>query len=333
MDLKPIDQQVIVIFGASSGIGRATALLAARRGAKVVVAARGKPGLDSLVEEVTNAGGEAVPMVADAADSDAVRAVAELASERFGRLDTWAHVAAVSLYAPFQQMTPQEFKRVVDVTLMGQVYGAMAALPHLKREGRGSLVHVSSVIARRGYPLQSAYSAAKHGIDGFLESLRVELRREGSAIGVSQILPASINTPFFDKARTKLGVKPTGPPPVYDPRLVAEAILFAAEHPKRDIVVGGAAKLQLLQQRLSPGSLDAMLLRTGFAAQRTDKQKGEDAPDSLDEAIVNHDTIDGTISDHARRTSAWTWMEQRPVAKAAAAAAAVGTVLVRRSRR
>ena len=178
MQLKPVGEQVVVLMGASSGIGRETALRFARKGAKVVVSARGADGLDSLVEEIRREDGEAIAVPADTSEFEQVKAVAERAVEEYGRLDTWVHLAAVGLFATFEETTPVEFARVIDVNLMGQVYGAMAALPHIKREGGGGLIHISSMGAKRSIPLQSAYCASKHGIDGFLESLRVELRRE-----------------------------------------------------------------------------------------------------------------------------------------------------------
>jgi NAD(P)-dependent dehydrogenase (short-subunit alcohol dehydrogenase family) len=240
MHLKPIEKQVVVLMGASSGIGRETALRFARKGAKVMVSARGEEGLDSLVEEIRAEGGEATAVVADTSDFGQVEAVADRAVEQYGRLDTWVHLAAVGLFATFEQTTSEEFERVVDVNLMGQVYGAMAALPHLKREGRGALIHISSVEAKRSFPFHSAYGASKHGIDGFLEALRVELKHEGWPISVTQVMPGTINTPFFDKGRSKLGVKPVGVPPIYEPQTVANIILYAAENPARDLVSRGA---------------------------------------------------------------------------------------------
>ncbi len=212
MRLKPLEDQVAVLMGASSGIGRETALRFARRGAKVVVSARNEEGLRSLVEEIRNEGGEATAIAAEVAQFDQVKAVADGAVEQYGRLDTWVHLAAIGLFAAFEQTTPEEFRRVIDVNLTGQAYGAMAALPHLKREGRGALVHISSVEARRAAPLHSAYAASKHGIDGFLEALRVELMHEKLPINVVNVMPGTINTPFFDKGRTKLGVKPVACP-------------------------------------------------------------------------------------------------------------------------
>src|ERR687893_219414 len=252
MQLKPVGEQVVALMGASSGIGRASALRFARRGAKVVVSARGEEGLASLVEEISSEGGEAAYVVADTSDFEQVEAVADRAVEEYGRLDTWVHLAAVGLFATFEQTTPEEFAQVIDVNLMGQVYGAMAALPHLKREGRGALIHVSSVEAKRALPLQRAYASSKHGIIGFLDALRLELQNDGVPISVTNSMPAGINTPFFNKARTKLGVKPMPMPPIYQPDVVADVILYAAEHPTRDIEAGGAAKMLILNQRLSP---------------------------------------------------------------------------------
>ena len=303
MQLKPINQQVVALVGASSGIGRNAALQFASRGAKVVVAARSQPGLESLVEEIRGLGGEATAVVADVTVFDQVKAIADKAVEVYGRLDTWVHNAAVELYAAFEVTTPEEFKRIVDVNLMGQVHGAMAALPHLKREGRGALIHVSSIEARRSLPLQSAYAAAKHGIDGFLEALRVELMHEKLSISVTNVMPASINTPLFNKARTKLGVKPVGVPPLYQPSLVAKAIVEAAENPKRDVVVGDAGKAILLAQRISPSLVDAFMERTAFNGQRTNEPKSESAPDNLFDPISGYDKIEGDFSDQARSWS------------------------------
>ncbi|MEW6494219.1 MAG: SDR family oxidoreductase [Cyanobacteriota bacterium] len=295
MKLKPINEQVAAVVGASSGIGRETALQFAARGAKVVVSARSESGLNSLVDEISQQGGDVSAVPADVTVFDQVKAIADYTVEQYGRLDSWVYLAAVALYATFEQTTAEEFKRIIDVNLMGQVYGAMAALPHLKREGRGALIHISSLEARRSLPFHSAYAAAKHGIDGFLEALRLELLHEKLEISVTNVMPASINTPLFDKARTKLGVKPMGMPPIYQPHLVAEAILRAAEHPTRDVVVGGAGKMMLLGQRLSPHLMDTYMLATGFKSQRTHESKSEDAPDNLFAPIPGFDRVEGDL--------------------------------------
>jgi NAD(P)-dependent dehydrogenase (short-subunit alcohol dehydrogenase family) len=284
MQLKPISQQVVAIVGASSGIGRDTALKFAQRGAQVVVAARSQPGLESLVSEIRQQGGKAIAVVADVADYQQVQAIADKTIAEYGRLDTWVHAAATGVLATFEQITPEEFQRVVDVNLMGQVYGAMAALPYLKQEGRGALIHISSMEGRRGLPLQSAYSAAKHGVEGFLDSLRVELQHDKIPVSVTSILPAVINTPYYNKVRTKLGVKPTGIPPYYDPGLVSDAILYVAEHPTRILDV---------MQRLSPELVDAILATVGIPLQRTDQPEPISSPDNLYEPIQGLDRVKG----------------------------------------
>jgi NAD(P)-dependent dehydrogenase (short-subunit alcohol dehydrogenase family) len=300
VNLKPNENQVVVVMGASSGIGRETALRFAKRGAKVVVAARSEEGVRSLEDEIRALGGEARAVVADVCEFEQVEAVAQSAVEEYGRLDTWVHLAAAGLFAPFDQTEPDEFKRVVDVDLMGQVYGAMAALPHIKREGGGALVHISSVVGKRSAPLQSAYSASKHGIDGFLDSLRVELLQEGwNNIGVTNVMPAAINTPFFTKARTKLGVKPKGIPPIYQPGVVVDAILYSAEKAPREIVAGGAGKGMLITQRLSPRLMDAIMARGGFGSQMTDEPKSTADPDGLFTPMNGQDRVEGEFSEQA----------------------------------
>lgn len=311
MHLKPVENQVVALMGASSGIGREAALRFARRGARVVVSARSEDGLDSLVDEIRGEGGEATAVFADVAEFEQVKSVADRTVELYGRLDTWVHLAAVGLFATFEQTTPEEFARVVDVNLMGQVYGAMAALPHLKREGGGALIHISSVEAKRALPFHSAYAASKHGMDGFLEALRVELRHEGWPISVTQVMPGTINTPFFDKGRTKLGVKPVGIPPIYEPETVADIILYAAETPARDLVSGGAAQALILSQRFSPRMLDTVLAtRAGFSPQLTDEPRSEGDPDNLYAPIAGHDTARNGF--RALSRSLYNWLQMHP---------------------
>lgn len=328
MQLKPIHEQVVVIMGASSGIGRETALQFARRGAKVVVSARSIEGLTTLLDEIEQQGGSAIAFPADVADFDQMKAVADKTVDYFGRLDTWVHLAATSVFATFDQITPEEFKRVIDVNLTGQAYGAMAALPHLKREGRGALIHISSVEARRSLPYQSPYSASKHGIEGFLDALRLELMHEGLDISVTNVMPAVINTPFYNKGRTKLGVKPTGLPPYYKPELVAEAILHVAEHPTRDIIVGDVGKIADVLQRISPALMDALLLALSFEGQRTDEPRSEDAPNNLYEPISEYNRVDGDFGQLVV-PSVSDWFDRNPAVKwGAIAAAALGIAAI-----
>ncbi|MDX2240746.1 MAG: SDR family oxidoreductase [Leptolyngbyaceae cyanobacterium bins.302] len=314
MKLKPIDQQVVAVVGASSGIGRETALQFAKRQAKLVVSARSETGLNSLVDEISGFGGSAIAAPADVSVFEQVQTVAEKAVEHYGRLDTWVHSAATGLIAPFETVTPDEFRRVIDVNLMGQVYGAMVALPHLRREGQGALIHISSVEARRSLPLQSAYSASKHAIEGFLDSLRVELQHEGVPISVTNVMPATINTPFYNKARTKLGVKPTGVPPYYQPDLVAEAILHVAEHPTRDIIVGDVGRFLDLLQKVSPSFVDTVLRLIAIEGQHTNTTKYESDPNNLFEPIEGYDKATGDFNDKAI-PSFLDWFDFHPAAK------------------
>lgn len=293
IELKPIDQQVVAIVGASSGIGRATALHFAKQGAKLVVAARSQPGLASLIDEISQIGAEVIAVPADVADFEQVKTIADKAVEHFGRLDTWVHLAATAVIARFEQMTPEEFQRVIQVNLLGQVYGAMVALPHLKREGRGALIHVTSVEARRSLPLQSSYSASKHGVEGFLDSLRVELQHDGIPISVTNVMPATINTPFYNNARTKLGVKPTGIPPYYQPELVADAIVHVAEHPMREIIVGDAGRFLDLLQKTVPQLADTILQLVAVDGQHTKEPKTENDSNNLFEPVEEDNRIKG----------------------------------------
>jgi len=331
--LKPINQQVVVVFGASSGIGRETALRFARKGAKVVVAARGEDGLKTLVDEIKRAGGDAAAVVADASDFEQVQVVADLTVRQYGRLDTWIHAAAVSVYAPFTQTTPQEFAQVIEVNLIGQAYGAMAALPYLRENG-GALIHISSVEAKRPLPLHSAYAASKHGIHGFVETMRMELAHDKERVSVTEILPASINTPFFNHARTKIGVKPMGAPPIYEPGIVADAILYAATHPVREMIVGGAGKAMVASQRASSRLTDALFTRVGFKAQETKEPKSADAPNDLYAPNTGDNRVQGDFSSRAKSKSVDTWFGTHPLARTAffGVALASAVLLARRKR-
>lgn len=279
---KPISEQVMVVMGASTGIGRLLASEAARRGARVVVAARSEEPLGELVDEIRDRGGRALAVVADTTSPEDARVVAETAERELGRIDTWVQMAAVAIYSPFEKLTPEEFERVIRVNLVGQAYGAMAALPVMRRHGGGGFIAVSSVEAEVALPYHSSYAAAKHGVKGMLDSLRMELKHDKVPISITNVMPASINTPFFDHARTKLGVKPQGLPPLYDPAVVVEAILRAAEKPRREVIVGGSGRFLVPMHRRYPRFVEAMLRRTAFRGQETREPRGEEHPDNVD---------------------------------------------------
>ncbi len=329
-DLKPLDQQVVVVIGASSGIGRETALQLADRGAKLVVAARSEPGLHSLVEEITAKGGTATYVVCDASDADQVHAVAEHAVATYGHLDTWVHAAAVGVYATLETVPLDDFRRVLDVNIMGYVHGIQAALPHLRREGRGAFIAVSSIEASVAMPLQSAYVASKHAVEGLVETLRRELRYEEVPISVTSVRPAVISTPFYDNALSRVGFRPTAPGPVYHPSVVAQCVVYAAEHPVRDMLAGGSGRLMTAVQRIAPGLMDVGIGTVGIPLQRTDEPPGDDA---LYTPREHDNRIEGGIGNHAFRASPYTWLQTHPKAKAALAASGAvltGRFLVRR---
>ena len=266
------------------------------------------------MDEIRSFQGEVTPVIAEVAEFEQVKAIADKAVEAYGRIDTWVHAPATTVFALFENTTPEEFKRIIEVSLLGQVYGAMAALPHLKREGRGALIHISSVEGVRTLPYQSAYGAAKHGIEGFLQALRVELQHEKLPISVTSIKPAVINTPFWDNAKTRLGVQPAGIPPYYDPRLVADAILYTATHPTRDFIVGDAGRVLDFLERLSPPLMDALMLQIGFPLQHSDEPKSEHDSNNLYEPVLTDTRVDGDYSKMVI-PSFLDWVDKNPVLK------------------
>jgi NAD(P)-dependent dehydrogenase (short-subunit alcohol dehydrogenase family) len=331
---RPIGEQVVVIAGASSGMGLGAAQEMARRGAKVVLAARNAADLERAAAEVRSAGGEALAVPTDVTDYPQVEALARRAAEAYGRIDTWVHAAAVSTYATFREQPLEDFRRVLEVNFMGQVHGARAALPYLERTG-GTLVCIGSALSDRGVPLQGAYCASKHALKGWIDSLRVELMQAGSPVRITLVKPSSINTPLFDKAKTQLGVQPQPIPPVYDPAVAVEAILHAAEHAPRDVYAGGAGKLLSLAERMSPRLLDVQQLRGGFSGQMTEWPKSANAPSNLYAPVTGDGGVLGDFTAGSKRRSLHDEVARhRPAVLAAAALAglALGRTVRRRRR-
>jgi NAD(P)-dependent dehydrogenase (short-subunit alcohol dehydrogenase family) len=317
MKLRPIHDQCVAITGGASGIGRATALTLAQKGARVAVFDNDEAGLQSLAAEIRSRGGTIVTVRGDVAEEAHVREFADRAAQQLGRIDTWVNAAAVLIFATFEQTTTQEFRRIIDVNLMGQVYGAKAALPYLRRNG-GALIMISSVEARRSFPYHSAYAASKHAVDGFVEALRMELKHDGVPVSVSEIMPSTINTPLFEKSMSKIGVKGMGMPPAYNPNTVVNAILYAAENPVRDIVVGGAGKALVATQRISPRLADSLLGRTAFSMQRTDEARHANSPNNLYGPVGRCNGVEGSLDGVSFSHSAATWLDTHPWLKAAA---------------
>jgi short-subunit dehydrogenase len=302
---KKINQQVVVVTGASSGIGRVTARMFAERGASVVVGARNVEALGDLAQEIKQAGGHAIAVPTDVSERHQVDHLAQAAVDHFGRIDTWVNNAGVSLYATFDKLTDAEIRRVMDVNFMGTVYGMQAALSIMQAAGGGTIINISSVAGKRAIPLQSVYSASKYAIVGLGEAVRTELAAQGLEINVCTICPPSINTPFFDHARTKEGRAPKPLPPVYEPEAVAEAILSCAENPQREVLIGAAGKAFAVLNIVAPGLSDWYLGKTGVEGQLLDEPKSADVPDNL-----------FRVPAETRERSGWTFTGEKASASA-----------------
>ena len=316
INLKPISAQVVVVFGASSGIGRLAALEFAEKGAKICVASRSVEGLGTLVAEIEASGGEAFYVKADAAVFDEVKTVADKCVERFGRIDTWIHAAGAFLFSKVEKTDPEEYERIIKVNLLGQIYGAKAALPYLKQGNGGALIHVSSVEAIRTAPYQSGYGASKHGLHGFLQVLRVELAHDKIPVSVTEILPAAINTPIYEKGRNKMPFKMRPVPPIYHPKVVTDTILYAAENPVREMIAGGAGLGVVYAERVSPKVADFFSETIGFIGQQGgEKDSKEQFEDNLFEPVSGYDTVEGNFSNEQIMGDPYTLIATKPAVK------------------
>jgi len=273
---------VVVVTGASGGIGRATAQAFGARGAKVALLARGELGLHGAAREVEAAGGTALPIPVDTADYEGVERAADRVERELGPIDVWVNNAFTSVFAPFTQITPEEYKRVTDVTYLGYVYGTRVALDRMIPRNRGTIVQVGSTLAYRGIPLQSAYCGAKHAIQGFHDSLRCELLHDRSKVQVTMVQMPAVNTPQFSWVLSRLPHHAQPVPPIYRPEVAANAVVHAAEHPRRrEYWVGGTTMATLIANKFAPGLLDRYLARTGYQSQQTDRPRDPDQPANL----------------------------------------------------
>jgi NAD(P)-dependent dehydrogenase (short-subunit alcohol dehydrogenase family) len=321
---KALAEQVVVVTGASSGLGRAIARGAGERGAKVVVTSRNAEALDNAVREIQAFGGEALAVPADHSVQDDVAQVVEQAVDRFGRIDTYVANAMVTVMSEAVELEPDELRHVFETNFFGTVYGFWAALPHLT-QSRGTFIDVNSALAYRGIPLQAAYCASKAAGRTFFESARTELQKHGGAVDICVVLPGAINTPQFERSRQKIGMQPQPVPPIYQPEPFAEAVLHCCEHPVRELPVGWGAQKLLWGQKLAPRVGDALLRRSGWKSQTTGEPKPTSAPDNLFETVPGDPGAHGRFDDPARNSTLWTSLRLRRWLVGATAAAAGAT--------
>lgn len=301
--LKPLNEQVIVITGASSGIGLATAKLAARRGAQVVLVSRDEEDLARAVREIQERGASAVHFVADVADQAAMQRVARDVVVQFGRIDTWINNAGVTVYGLIEEVPTEDARRLFETNYWGVVNGSLAALPHL-RSGGGALINLGSVLSDTGYPLQGHYTASKHAVKGFTDSLRLEVEKSGAPVCITLIQPAAIDTPYPEHAKNHLGFEAKHMPPVYAPEVVAKAILHCAERPERNVLVGGSGKVFSTSEKFAPRLFDRMKEATSFHGQLTDRPARTE--DTLFHPRPDDGRVRGGHPGHVMKTSAYT---------------------------
>ena len=332
---KPERPEVVAITGASAGVGRATAQEFARHGAHIGLIARGGNGMDGLEgarREVEALGGKAIILPTDAADAEQVEAAAARLEDTFGPLDVWVNDAMVTVFAPFTDLTPQEFKRVTEVTYLGQVYGTMAALKRMKPRDHGHIVLVGSALAYRGIPLQSAYCGAKHGIQGMMDSVRAELIHDQSHVRVSMVQMPALNTPQFGWCLNKMAHQSQPVPPIFQPEVAAQAIYYAAHHNRRELFVGLFTTIVITGNKLLPGFGDWYLGKTGYQSQQYDGQPQPGRPNNLYEPVVGDHGAHGAFASKAHGRSWQLWLDTHAnvvaFAGAGLAAAAVASAVL-----
>jgi len=309
--LKKLSNQVIVITGASSGIGLVTARLAAKRGARVVLNARNEEALRQVTDDINTQGGQAIHVPGDVGHFDDVQKIADEAIRRFGGFDTWVNNAGVSIYGPILNQSLADQRRLFETNYWGVVHGSIVACAHLRTRG-GALINVGSVLSDVAIPVQGTYCATKHAVKGYTDALRLELEEEGAPISLTLIKPSSIDTPYTRHAKNLMPVEPQNPPPVYAPDLVAEAILHCAEHPERDLYVGGGGKVLAEASHLAPRLTDKLIEAMMFDVQQSDRQAPPARRDSLHAPIADGEERGG-YPGHVAESSVYTKAAKHPL--------------------
>ncbi len=319
--------QVVVVTGASAGVGRATAVEFARRGARVALLARGEAGLAGAARDVEAAGGRALALPTDVADYEQVERAARFVEERFGPIDVWVNNATVSVFSPAMEMTPDEFRRVTEVSYLGAVHGTLAALRRMRRRNRGVIIQVGSALAYRGIPLQSAYCAAKHAIQGFTESLRTELMHDRINVHLCMVQLPGLNTPQFRWTKSRMPYKAQPIPPIFQPEVAARAIEWASRHRKRELFVGYPTIKAIWGNRVAPWYADRVLARTGYQRQQTSEPEDPNRPHNLWKPVPGDHGAHGAFDARAWPYSTQLWMNTHKGLVAGILAAAAGIAL------
>jgi len=295
--------EVVVVTGASAGVGRATVRRFAEEGASIGLIARGRERLEAAAREIESLGGRALVLPLDVADQEAVEQAADEVENQLGPIDIWVNNAMVTVFAPVAALSPEEFRRVTEVTYLGSVWGAMAALSRMRPRNRGTIVQAGSALAYRSIPLQSAYCGAKHALEGFYDSLRTELMHEQSNVRVMIVELPALNTPQFSWGRTKMPREPQPVPPIFQPEVAAEAIVWAAHNPRRELYVGWPTVKAIVGNKIAPSIADLYLARTGYDAQQTEDPVQPDRADNLFDPVPGDFAAHGRFDDRAKPRS------------------------------
>ncbi|CCH57018.1 short chain dehydrogenase [Fibrisoma limi BUZ 3] len=326
-------QEVVVVTGASAGLGRSIAHEFARHGARVALIARDQDRLEAAKKEVEDLGGQALIFPADVADADRIETIAAEVEDTWGPIDVWVNNAMVSVLSPVDQMQPDEYKRVTEVTYLGQVYGTMAALKRMETRDKGTIVLVGSALAYRGIPLQSAYCAAKHAVQGFYDSLRTELIHNKSNVKVTMVQLPAMNTPQFDWMRSRMPNKSRPMGKIYQPEVAARTIYYAAHHPDREFKVGYTSVEAILGNKVAPMIGDWVLARNGYKGQQTNEPETPGRPDNLYDTVKGDYGAHGRFNDQSHDVSAVGWLGRHqavPIAASVVAGVVLGTLLLKR---